>query len=117
MTTETEVKAEARNVAADAKEAAAETSNTITEEVGKLRSELAGLVDSVAQLGREKVHAITHNETVSQGIAAGEAAIDRTTREIRALEHDIAEATRAYPWRALGIAAAVGFLLGFLTRR
>lgn len=91
--------------------------NVITAEVSSLRSELAGLVESMGRMGRERVHAITHNDTVTQSIAAGEAAIDNATRELRALEQDIVEATRAYPWRALGIAGIVGFLLGFIARR
>ncbi len=113
----TETKTELKEAAAEAKNLAEEGAESISQEVKRLRSELAGLVDNVARMGREKVHAITHNDKVTEGIAAGEAAIDRTTQELRALEHDIAEATRAYPFRALGIAAAVGFLIGFLTRR
>ena len=109
--------AEAKDTGRALGETVQEGAEVISQEVSKLRSEIAGLVDSVAQMGREKVHAITHNEKVTQGIAAGEAAIDRTTQELRALEHDIAKATRAYPFRALGIAAAVGFLAGYLARR
>lgn len=89
----------------------------VTEEVSRLRSELAGLVESAGQIGRERMNAIAQDERVTRGLAAGEAAIDGATRELRALERDIAEATRAYPWRALGLAAGVGFLLGFLARR
>lgn len=100
-----------------AERAAEQDMGAITEEVGKLRTELASLVENVGRIGREGVHAITHNERVTQGIAAGEAAIDGASRELRALEHDIAEAARAHPWRALGIAAAIGFLLGFVARR
>ncbi|TPE49407.1 DUF883 family protein [Amaricoccus solimangrovi] len=101
----------------EAGQAAEQDMNAITEEVGKLRSELAGLVENVGRIGRERVHAITHNETLTHGIAAGEAALDGAAKELRALEQDIADATRAYPWRALGIAAILGFLFGFLARR
>lgn len=114
---DTETKTELRKTATEAKEATAETGEALAREVSKLRSELAGLIENVAEMGRERIHAITHNEKVTQSVAAGEAAIDRTSKELRALEHDIAEATRAYPWRALGIAAALGFLFGFLSRR
>ncbi|MFQ8429851.1 glycine zipper domain-containing protein [Amaricoccus sp. W119] len=89
----------------------------VTEEVSRLRSELAGLVESAGQIGRERMNAIAQDERVTRGLAAGDAAIDGATRELRALERDIAEATRADPWRALGLAAGVGFLLGFLARR
>jgi ElaB/YqjD/DUF883 family membrane-anchored ribosome-binding protein len=90
---------------------------SITAEVSKLRSELAGVLESVGRAGRDKVHAVTHSDTVTKGVAAGEAAVDTVTKELRALEHDIAESTRAYPWRALGIAGCVGFLIGVLVRR
>lgn len=101
-------------------EAASEADVAVTEmaaEVSKLRSELAGAIENIARLGREKVEAITGSDPVTHGIAAGEAAIDGATRELRALEHDIAEATRANPWRALGVAALLGFVVGLLVRR
>lgn len=94
-----------------------EGASTLSDEMGKLRSELAGVMESVTRMGRDRVHAITHNDTVTQSLAAGEAAIDGLTKELRALEHDIAESTRRYPWRALGTAGLIGFLVGFLVRR
>lgn len=106
----TDTRSEAGKVEGDSVEA-------VTQEVGRLRTELAGLVESAGQISRERMNAIAQDERVTRGIAAGEAAIDGATRELRALERDIAEATRAYPWRALGLAAGVGFLLGFLARR
>lgn len=94
-----------------------EGASTISDEMGKLRSELAGVMESVTRMGKDRVHAITHNDTVTQSLAAGEAAIDGLTKELRALEHDIAESTRRYPWRALGTAGLIGFFIGFLVRR
>jgi len=101
----------------DVAQVVSEGAGAISEEMSRLRSELAGVMESVTRMGRDKVHAITHHDSVTQSLAAGEAAIDGLTKELRALEHDIAESTRRYPWRALGIAGCVGFLIGFLVRR
>lgn len=117
MDSETKKEAKAREAEAEAVQAVDEGIDTITAEVSRLRSELAHALESVGRIGRERVNAITHNETVTHGIAAGEAAVDSVSKELRALEHDIAESTRRYPWRALGIAACLGFVIGLVVRR
>ncbi len=89
----------------------------ISAEIGKLREDLSGMVESLSRIARERAETIARSEPLSQGLAAGEAALNDIAAELRALESDITRSTRRSPWRALGIAALVGLVIGFLLGR
>lgn len=100
-----------------AEEAAAENAAALSEELGKLRKDIASLVDNVGRIGRERAEAIAGSEKLSEGLAAGEAAMADFAAELRKIEQDIAASTRRGPWRALGIAALAGLVAGLILRR
>ena len=100
-----------------AEEAAAEDVSALSDELAKLRKDISALVDNVGRIGRERAEAIAGSEKLSEGLAAGEAALSDFAAELRKIEKDIAASTRRGPWRALGIAALAGLIVGLVLRR
>lgn len=98
-------------------DATAEDGAALAAEISKLRKDLSGLVETVGRIGRERAEAIAGSETAAESLAAGEAALTGFADELRDLERDIAASTRRSPWRSIGIAVALGFLLGLFLRR
>ena len=100
-----------------AEDAATEDGAALSDELAKLRKDIASLVDNVGRMGRERAEAIAGSANLSEGLAAGEAALADFAAEIRKIEKDIAASTRRGPWRALGIAALAGLIAGLVLRR
>lgn len=113
-TKKAEAAAEAEALAVDVLEP-----ETLSAEIARLRADLTALGDHVARIGRARATGLraAAGKTAADGMASGEAALDDATAELQALEQQIADATRERPWRALGIAAGLGFLLSVLLRR
>lgn len=95
----------------------AEDAAALSAELAKLREDLAGLVESVGRIGRERADALVGSEKISESLAAGEAALADFATELRNIERDITASTRRSPWRALGIAIGLGLVVGFFLRR
>lgn len=91
----------------------------ITAEITRLRKDLSGLVDTVGRVGRRRAEGLadTASSKASESMAAGEAMLADMAGELERVERDLVSATRRNPWRALGIAAASGFLLAMILRR
>ena len=96
-----------------------EAKDAISADIAQLRQDLSSLTDTVSKFGRKGAHEIAAiaQDSMSGKLAAGEAALNDIAHELHALEADIALSTRKNPWRALGIAAAAGFVLGLILRR
>jgi ElaB/YqjD/DUF883 family membrane-anchored ribosome-binding protein len=93
--------------------------DSLSAEVTAMRKDLAELGDMVARMGKARVASLrsTAEKKASEGIATGEAALADLTAEIESLEGRIAAETRDRPFRALGIAGLVGFMLAMILRR
>ena len=86
----------------------AEDTTELAAEIAALRRELAALAGTVAGIGRAGISSA--REAAAAGIGDGRAALG-------AVEGRIVTETQANPWRALGIAALGGIILGLFLRR
>lgn len=91
----------------------------ITAEIARLRGDLASLVDTVGRVGRSRARGLasTAQSKADEHMVKGEAMLGEISGELQRLENDLVVATRESPFRALGIAAALGFLLALFVRR
>jgi ElaB/YqjD/DUF883 family membrane-anchored ribosome-binding protein len=91
----------------------------VTAEIRRLRSDMSSLVDTIGHVGRRRARhlADTAQGKADEGMAAGEAMLAEAQTELERIERDLATATRRSPFRALGIAAGLGFLLALIVRR
>lgn len=108
------------NTTAKAKESEkSEDIEAITAEISRLRSDLASLVDTVSKAGRSRAKgfAASAHDKADEQWAKGEEMLGEVTTELQRLERDLVHATQRSPYRALGIAAAFGFLLAMIMRR
>lgn len=110
------------NTTAKTKKTEAELSedvDTLSADLAMVRTDIATLVDTVGRLGRSRAQGLANSASAkaSEGIARGEAALTDVADELRSIEGEILASTRSNPWRALGIAAVVGFIAGVLFRR
>lgn len=91
----------------------------ISAEIQRLRADMSSLVDTVGGVGRRRARKLadTAQGKADEGMAAGEAMLADAKTELERIEHDLVTATRRSPFRALGIAAGIGFLLALIVRR
>lgn len=90
----------------DEDETGAEAS--LSAEVAELRRDLQRLVAQVEKAGKAGL-----GKVIESGESLGRDAGD----ELRRLEDEVLRGTRESPWRALGIAALAGLVLGLIIRR
>lgn len=95
------------------------TADSLSAELTAMRKDLSELGDIVARMGKARVASLksTAQRKASDGIAAGEGALADLTAEIESMEGRIASETRDRPFRALGIAGLIGFMLAMILRR
>ena len=96
-----------------------ETADSMGDEMAAMRKDLSELGDIVTRMGKARVASLrsTAQKKASDGLATGEAALADLTAEIESLEGRIAAETRDRPFRALGIAGLIGFMLAMILRR
>ncbi len=85
---------------------------TLVAQIGGLRDELAKMAAQVSATASARGSAMA--ETVNQGVNDARAYAGRKTHDA---DVQIGNAVAANPYLALGLAAAVGLLLGAVTRR
>jgi ElaB/YqjD/DUF883 family membrane-anchored ribosome-binding protein len=88
-------------------------------ELGRLITDVEDLVRKVAHLTDADIARVRRK--VEQTLGAVRSSVEQGTARVRAGSKQLADATDGYvhdrPWTALGIAAAVGVLLGVLSAR
>ena len=91
----------------------------LSAEVAAMRKDLSELGESVTRMGKARVASLksTARKRAAEGLETGEAALADLTAEIESLEGRIAAETRDRPFRALGIAGLIGFMLAMILRR
>jgi len=91
----------------------------LSAEVAAMRQDLSELGESVTRMGKARVASLksTARKRAAEGLETGEAALADLTAEIESLEGRIAAETRDRPFRALGIAGLIGFMLAMILRR
>lgn len=77
-------------------------------EIATLRKEFEALAVTVARIGRAGVEEA--RSTAEEGLAEG-------AKALGSVEGRVLAETHAHPWRALGIAALGGLVLGLILRR
>lgn len=100
---------------------AAETpeAEALSAEVAALRAEfktLLGKVEAVGAAAAEGAKA-TVRAKAAKGIETGEAIAADLLGDWRSLDRKVVDAARDQPWRTLGAAALIGFMLGLILRR
>lgn len=91
----------------------------LTQQVETLRSDLAGLTEIIADLGKaqgERLGAAAA-EKVKQAQDAGKAAADVAAERAELARMQSTDFIRTQPATALGVAVGVGFLIGWMSGR
>jgi len=93
--------------------------DNLSAEVAAMREDLSELGETVTRMGKARVASLksTARKRAADGLETGEAALADLTAEIESLEGRIAAETRDRPFRALGIAGLIGFMLAMILRR
>jgi ElaB/YqjD/DUF883 family membrane-anchored ribosome-binding protein len=91
----------------------------LAQEIEGLRTDLSALMDRFANLSDAGIRTAGEvtREKSAEARHRGEAAYAEISARASDLEHQAAESIRRHPLQALGIAAGIGFLAAFLTRR
>ncbi|MCB1444750.1 MAG: DUF883 family protein [Rhizobiaceae bacterium] len=91
----------------------------VRQRLDELTSEIASLSRTLADLGGQKVEDYRDEleRLVADAVSASRKAMDSARTGAASLEQGFEEQVREHPLRAIGIAAGIGFLFAFLTRR
>ncbi|MDR3516371.1 MAG: hypothetical protein P4M00_11170 [Azospirillaceae bacterium] len=91
----------------------------IETEMQKLRSDIAALAKTVAAVGADTAGAYRAKagEVASDAIEASKGVLECARKDFELLEKDVVTRIRTRPLLALGLAAAVGFLLAHASSR
>lgn len=94
-------------------------SEDLEKQFEQLRSDIAGLSDTIQQMGAGRVHDAQRKaaDTGHDLNDAYEGALETVRGEFKHLEKDVTDRVRSNPLQALGIAAGIGFLAALLSRR
>ncbi|GHE04132.1 hypothetical protein U879_01680 [Defluviimonas sp. 20V17] len=88
-------------------------------EVAALRAEMSDVISRIGKLGQDSAALAREGAKakLAEGVARGSDAADRARREWASLERRVLAQTQEHPWQTLGIAAFGGLALGLLLRR
>ena len=91
----------------------------LIEQIGTLKSDVAAIAKTLAELGTHSKEAAQAKFTnsVAQLQERGAESVEAARAGAHELGNQAAEAVRRQPATAVGLAVGVGFLLGFLTGR
>lgn len=91
----------------------------LSEQIATLKRDMAEISHTLGDLGRSSRDAAADQarRKAAELRAAGERQIDAAQHRAEELGHQAADAVRQQPAAAVGLAVAVGFLLGFMTGR
>lgn len=91
----------------------------LSEQIATLRGDISDLADLVGEIGTRRGKAAKDRvEARAQALRGqGEEALHDAGRRVAELENDAADRIRATPFQAVGLAAAAGFLIGYLGAR
>jgi ElaB/YqjD/DUF883 family membrane-anchored ribosome-binding protein len=109
----------ATKTARNAKTGSLASEAELAAEIEGLRKDLSALTERFAHLGEAGVRTAADysRETRAAAREKGEAVYADISARASEFEHQAAESIRRHPLQALGIAAGIGFLAAFLTRR
>lgn len=88
-------------------------------QIGQIREDIANLTKTVGAYGTSKAGKVA-GQAEQAGLDLAEAshsALENVRDEVKSVEKDLEAQVRNKPLQAVGIAAGVGFLLAFMTRR
>ena len=102
-----------------AKDAAEASVEDISAQIEVLKSDIAALTKSIADIGIAKGEGFRQaaEERAAHLRDAGHAAADRATQSARTFASDTERKIQENPTAAIGIATGVGFLLGLILAR
>ncbi len=114
-----DVSATARSVKGTAKAAADEMSATVTSEFRKFIGDIEDLVKSMTSLSGDELGKA--KQKIASRVSAAKSQVEEIGGSVTEKAKQAATATNEYvneePWKAIGIGAAVGFLLGVIVTR
>ncbi|MCR8549891.1 DUF883 domain-containing protein [Salipiger sp. P9] len=93
--------------------------DALSDQIAALRGDLSSLAELVGEIGQRRGKAAREAlETRAQDLRGqGEEALRDAGRKVAEIEDGAAERIRATPFQAMGLAAAAGFLVGYLGAR
>lgn len=107
----------AEKASSQAREALSELE--MQQRIDDLKSEIAAISRTLAAMGGQKAedYKDTMETLAADAVAASAKMFDSARTEALSLEQSIERQVRENPLKAIGIAAGIGFLFAFLTRR
>ncbi|APZ53835.1 DUF883 family protein [Salipiger abyssi] len=110
----------AQTAASNGKSATTERDiDALSEQIATLRGDISSLAELVGEIGTRRGKAAKSRvEAQAEELRGkGEDALRDAGRRAAEFEHDAADRIRTTPFQAVGLAAAAGFLLGYLGAR
>ena len=91
----------------------------LNEQIATLRRDIVKIADTLSDITAEKVSEIGESafDKASSAASRGRISLERAGDSVRTLEADATDFVRRKPVRSLAIAAGLGLLVGYLTRR
>lgn len=95
------------------------SATAIEKKIARLKSDMSDLATSLADLGMDTAKGVKSDADakVAEFVQTGEATLDDLRAQLNLYERQVARTVRERPIAALGLAAALGFLLALLFRR
>lgn len=95
------------------------TQEELAKQIEQLRSDVAEITRTLGELGKGQVTELRSRaeQRAAEMRARGRAAVEDAAASARRVEHDAEDYVREKPLQALAIAAGLGLLVGWLTRR
>ncbi|WP_417722088.1 DUF883 family protein [Salipiger sp.] len=93
--------------------------DALSEQIATLRSDVSHLAELIGDIGTRKGREVRDRaeEKVQEARNAGEDALRQAGAKVSELEAGARDSIRANPLQSIGIAAGVGFLIGYLGSR
>ncbi|MBN9885832.1 DUF883 family protein [Salipiger abyssi] len=110
----------AQTAASNGKSATTERDiDALSEQIATLRSDISSLTELVGEIGTRRGRDAKHRvEAKAEALRGqGEDALREAGRKAAEFEHEAADRIRTTPFQAVGLAAAAGFLIGYLGAR
>ena len=119
MPTETNFESYGRTREGNGNDAVREQTGKVSGEFHNLMADVEDLIKKVANVGDAEVARV--RAKVERGLASARTAVSNSASSVRGYARDAGAATDDYvhesPWTAIGLAAAVGVLIGFFAAR
>ena len=95
------------------------TTSELHQQVETLKADIAKLTETITGLGKQKADATKEDLELRAALLKerGKAVADQANAEFQRIAADTERSVREKPLQALAIAAGIGLVLGFLTRK